>query len=365
MTEQSSVNPESGAETAVPASIREARPAPAPLPVEVSLDWPRAWPETGAHGVLKSVPEDFVVDELPLALPSGQGEHVWLQVEKRNANTAWVAARLAEFAGVREMDVGYAGLKDRRALTTQWFSLYLPKGETPDFRALNNDEFRILRQSRHERKLRRGDLAGNRFVLRLRQVTGAADAIEQNLQAIARNGFPNYFGDQRFGHDAGNIYSGVAMLRREIRVRNPTRKGLFLSAVRSWVFNQVLAARIRQGNWLTCLAGEVADAQVPTGPLWGRGRPLVSDLQAGLEQQVLEPLASICDGLEHSGLGQERRDLVVRPAGLQWQWQPTGNDTDLVLEFILGPGFYATALLREVMAVSEPDHTDSQEPEAE
>lgn len=347
------------------APVADDRAAAAPQPVHVDLDWPRGWPFTGATGVLKSIPEDFVVDELPLALPTGQGEHVWLHIEKRNANTAWVAARLAEFAGVREMDVGYAGLKDRRAVTTQWFSLYLPKGETPDFRQLDNEEFRILRQQRHERKLRRGDLAGNRFVLRLRNVDGPRDAIEQNLQAIARNGFPNYFGDQRFGHDAGNIHSGIAMLRREIRVRNPTRKGLFLSAVRSWVFNQVLAERVRQGNWFSLMTGEVVDAQVPTGPLWGRGRPLVSEQQLELEQSVLEPLAEVCNGLEHSGLGQERRDLVVRPAAMQWQWHDSDEQPDLVLEFILGPGFYATALLRELMAVTEPDFSEPQEQEAE
>jgi tRNA pseudouridine13 synthase len=321
----------------------------------VSLDWPRACPLSGASANLKSQPEDFVVEEMPLAEPVGQGEHVWLWINKRNANTAWVAARLAEFAGVREMDVGFAGLKDRRAVTSQWFSLYMPRGETPDFRQLDNDEFRILRQERHERKLRRGDLAGNRFTLRLRQLQGNRAAVEENLQQIARNGFPNYFGNQRFGHDAGNIHSGIAMLKREIRVRNPAKKGLYLSAVRSWLFNQVLAERVSQGNWFTCMAGEVADTLTPTGPLWGRGRALVSDEQLLLEDAVLAPLAEVRDALEHSGLNQERRALAVIPGELQWRWEDTADGVDLLLGFTLGAGFYATALLREVLELIEPE----------
>ena len=163
--------------------------------------WPQAYPASGASATLKALNEDFIVTELPLQLPSGAGEHIWLDVEKNGANTAFVAQRLAEAAGVQEWDVGYAGLKDRYAITRQWFSIYLPKGQTPDLTGLQHPEFKVLSQSRHVKKLRPGDLQGNRFRIVLRDVTGDRDAIEANLKAIASQGVPNYFGAQRFGFE--------------------------------------------------------------------------------------------------------------------------------------------------------------------
>ena len=211
--------------------------------------WPHAYPASGASAALKRLNEDFSVTELPLQPPSGAGEHLWLDVEKNGANTAFVAQQLAAAAGVNEWDVGYAGLKDRYAITRQWFSLYLPKGETPDLTQLQHPEFKVLGQSRHVKKLRPGDLQGNRFRIVLRDVSGDREAIEANLKAVASLGVPNYFGAQRFGHDGGNVEQGRAMLAREIRVRNPKKKGIYLSAVRSFVFNEVLALRIQQGLW--------------------------------------------------------------------------------------------------------------------
>ncbi|MBT9494559.1 MAG: tRNA pseudouridine(13) synthase TruD, partial [Paucibacter sp.] len=195
--------------------------------------WPNAYPASGASATLKGLNEDFSVTELPLQLPSGAGEHIWLDVEKNGANTAFVAKALAEAAGVQERDVGYAGLKDRHAITRQWFSIYLPSGktgETPDLTQLQHPEFRVLGQSRHVKKLRPGDLQGNRFRIVLRDVTGdpgAIEAVEANLKAIAAQGVPNYFGAQRFGFDGGNVEQGRAMLAREIRVRNPKKKGIY------------------------------------------------------------------------------------------------------------------------------------------
>src|ERR1700710_1538247 len=240
--------------------------------------WPNAYPASGASATLKLLNEDFVVTELPLHLPSGEGEHIWLDIEKNGANTAFVAQQLAGAASVEESAVGYAGLKDRHAIARQWFSIHLPKGETPDLTQLEHPEFKVLTQSRHVKKLRSGDLQGNQFRIVLRDVTGDRDAIEANLKAVASHGVPNYFGAQRFGHDGGNVMQGRAMLAREIRVRNPTKKGIYLSAARSFVFNEVLALRIQQGLWGKTLPGDVMDeAGRPTGPLWGRGRVVVTD----------------------------------------------------------------------------------------
>ena len=228
--------------------------------------WPTAYPASGASATLKRHNEDFDVTELPLQPPIGEGEHVWLYVEKNGANTAFVAQQLAAAAGVQERDVGYAGLKDRYAVTRQWFSIYLPKGETPDLTPLQHPEFKVLSQSRHVKKLRPGDLQGNRFRIVLRDVTGEHDAIAALLQAVATQGVPNYFGAQRFGHDGGNVEQGRAMLARAIRVRNPKIKGIYLSAARSFVFNEVLALRIQQGFWGQALPGDVLDDAGPPAP---------------------------------------------------------------------------------------------------
>jgi tRNA pseudouridine13 synthase len=322
--------------------------------------WSHAYPPSGASAAFKQHNEDFVVTELPLQPPGGEGEHVWLDVEKNGANTAFVAQQLALAAGVQERDVGYAGLKDRNALTRQWFSIYLPKGETPDLTQLQHAEFKVLAQSRHVKKLRPGDLQGNRFRIVLRDVVGERSAVEANLQAIAAQGVPNYFGAQRFGFDGGNVEQGRAMLAREIRVRNPKKKGLYLSAVRSFVFNEVLALRIQQGLWGQTLPGDVLDeAGCPTGPLWGRGRVPTTDQAQVLENAVAARHASLCNGMEYAGLDQERRALVVKPAELSWAWP---RPDQLMLSFVLPAGAYATVVLNEILRTLEPERHPDAEP---
>ncbi|MBB4842836.1 tRNA pseudouridine13 synthase [Paucibacter oligotrophus] len=326
--------------------------------------WPKAYPTSGASATLKLLNEDFIVTEVPLQLPSAAGEHIWLDVEKNGANTAFVAQQLAAAAGVQEWDVGYAGLKDRYAITRQWFSIYLPKGETPDLTQLQHPEFKVLSQSRHVKKLRPGDLQGNRFRIVLRDVIGDRDAIEANLKAVAAQGVPNYFGAQRFGHEGGNVEQGRAMLAREIRVRNPKKKGIYLSAVRSYVFNEVLALRIQQGLWGKTLAGDVMDeAGLPTGPLWGRGRVSTTDAALALETGVAERNAGLCEGMEHAGLDQQRRALVARPLDMTWEWPQADQ---LLLSFTLPAGNYATSVLNEILQCTEPErHTESEVAAAE
>ena len=321
--------------------------------------WPNAYPASGASATLKLLNEDFIVTELPLQLPSGAGEHIWLDIEKNGANTAFIARQLAEAAGVQERDVGYAGLKDRHAITRQWFSIYLPKGDTPDLTLIQHPEFKVLNQSRHVKKLRPGDLYGNRFRIVLRDVSGDHDAIEANLKAVGSHGAPNYFGVQRFGHDGGNVEQGRAMLAREIRVRNPKTKGIYLSAVRSFVFNEVLALRIQQGLWGKTLPGDVLDeAGRPTGPLWGRGRVTAADRAQALENGVAGRHATLCDGMEHAGLDQARRALVASPVEMSWEWPQAAQ---LVLTFSLPAGNYATSVLNEILRTTERDrHTESE-----
>ena len=305
-----------------------------------ALDWPRAYGGAAISGNFRTVPEDFVVDEMAVPPVADSGEHVYLLVQKRGANTAWVAQQIARLAGVRTQDIGYYGLKDRHAVTTQWFSIYLGQKPEADWSALDSDEVTLLQRHRGPRKLRRGEHAGNRFAIRLRDIRGDRNRAEQVLARVA-GGVPNYFGEQRFGRDGGNLDLARRLAEEGGRVRKSDR-AFAMSAARSWLFNSVLAERVRSDNWQQVLPGEPESE--PSGPLWGRGRNLASDQLAELEQRVIDPWQSWCNWLEHCGLQQERRALVLRPEAFSWEWQ----DEDLTLQFALPVGAFATALLREV-----------------
>jgi len=175
---------------------------------DLQLLGPRAYGEALGSAVLKAIAEDFQVDEV-LDIPlTGEGEHLWLWVEKRGLNTEEAARRIAKAAGVPLRTVSYAGLKDRQALTRQWFSVQLPGKADPDLSAAENETLKILKTCRHKRKLQRGAHSANGFTLRLTQFAGDAAAIDARLQLIAKQGIPNYFGAQRFGHNGGNVGDG-------------------------------------------------------------------------------------------------------------------------------------------------------------
>jgi len=343
-----------------------------------NFDWPKAYPETSAHGILKLKPEDFQVDEIPLMTPKGEGEHIYLHIKKREVNTHWVARLLAEKFGVKEHDVSYAGQKDRYAVTTQWFSIYAPKIEIElEKRPFPDEDIEILVQTRHSKKLRRGDLIGNRFNIVLRDIKTADDsadlqasdlqqAIEDNLQKIKLNGVPNYFGLQRFGRGGGNMDQALAMLTGQRREKNRQKKSMYLSAARSYIFNEVLSARIEQDLWGKRLAGDVdtsanetQDANKATAPMWGRGRLNSQTETLALEQNISEPLQDLCNGMEHAGLNQERREIVSSIENLQWKWLAEGsgeyNSAALSISFALASGHYATSVLQEFIQVTEPD----------
>ena len=318
---------------------------------------------------IRSTPEDFQVDELPAFEATGEGEHLLLDIRKRGANTVAVAKQLAQWAGLPEMAVSYAGQKDRHAVTTQRFSVHLPKRVAPDLAALASDEVQVLASTWHNRKLQRGALAGNRFKLVLRDLQGDAVAIDERLRLIAARGLPNWFGEQRFGRDGGNVPAALQMFAGR-RVRKDQRS-MLLSAARSALFNRVLAARVEQGNWDTPLDGEVwmldgsrsvfgpeAMSDVlaerlarfdihPSAPLWGVGELRSTEAARALEEQALsdDQALALRAGLEEAGLKQERRALRLRPALMQHQWLAADV---LELSFALPPGCYATAVLHEL-----------------
>ncbi len=325
-------------------------------------------------GTIRTIAEDFRVDEDLGFEPDGTGEHVFLSIRKRNANTDWVARQIARVAGVRPGDVSYAGMKDRNAVTTQWFSVQLPGRDMPEWTPMLSDNLQVLSAVRNSRKLRRGALRGNRFTLVVRELSGASAELEPRLQGIATHGVPNYFGVQRFGHDAGNLDKAEALFSGKLKVRDRHIRGLYLSAARSHLFNQVLSRRVMDGTWNKALPGEVLmlngshsvftaddiDATLeqrivafdihPTGPLWGRGRPMPHDQVLAVEEAALTDYAMFKTGLENAGLSQERRALRLMVNDLAWEFATA--DT-LQLSFNLPAGAYATSVLREMIQVAE------------
>ena len=372
------------------------------LPLEVSrqpLAYAGELPSVCAR--FKSEPADFVVDEELGFTLSGSGEHQCVQVRKTGIATPQLVKLLARAAGVREFDIGYGGLKDRQGVCTQWFSIYLPGAQDVDF--ANHAAFAFpegagatvafLRQERNNRKIRRGSHRANRFIIRLREprfiTESGADrpseqlrnALETRLQRIAAEGVPNYFGEQRFGRAGNNVADALAMFRegggrssRSARGgRHGAGRGMLLSAARSHIFNALLSERVGEGNWNRCLDGEVMNLdgsdsvfvpeQIneellarlqgfdihPTGMLWGKGALRSSGEVAALEQRIRDNLAELCDGLERAGLEQARRSLRLPVRELQWDWQ----EDDLTVSFVLPPGAYATAVLRELCRVEQ------------
>lgn len=320
-----------------------------------SLDFPYAYGQPEAAANFRVEPEDFQVDETLGFEPIGEGEHVYLHVWKRGENTAWIAEKIAELAKVQVMDVGYCGRKDRHAVTTQWFSIYLPKKELePDWTALNSETIKVLSISRHQHKLRRGDHETNCFIIRLRDfVVADKSAFEQKIAEVLAQGVPNYYGEQRFGRNANNLPEAHAILVEGKRIRDKQKRGLMLSAARSYLFNQVLAARVAGNNWKTLLTGE--PEQHPTAPLWGRGRSAATGDALQLESSVMEAWAEWRDGLEHAGLSQERRALVLSPEAASWRWL----EGDMEVGFTLGSGEFATTILRELAVLQSAIKTES------
>ncbi|MGB0210610.1 tRNA pseudouridine(13) synthase TruD [Algiphilus sp.] len=323
-------------------------------------------------GWLRTTPEDFLVDEDLGFSPGGEGEHVFLHVRKRGANTDWVAGRLAEHAGVAPGAVSYAGMKDRHAVTTQTFSVHLPGMPEPDWDGLAEPGIAITGHSRHHRKLRRGALAGNRFTITLRDVAGDREQAEQCLRAMAAHGVPNYFGGQRFGRDSGNVNRALAFFAGR---RTPRKHhGMLISAARSHIFNAVLSERVGDGTWNRIIDGECCclhgsrswfpaepgmdglEARAaafdihPSGPLWGQGLLPSRGRAADLEQTVAAAYQKLVDGLGRQRLDQDRRALRLCPGALEWTWPDAAS---LTLRFWLPAGSYATAVLREVAAWRE------------
>ncbi len=328
---------------------------------------PRAYGEAVLKGKFRGIPEDFIVEEINAFEAHGEGEHLLVTIQKRGLNTAFVASALAKWAGINEMGIGYAGMKDRHALTTQRFSIHIPKKIAPDFNSLNIDGVKLLEWQWHHRKLPRGALAGNRFTLTLRDVEGDKTAIESRLEKIRDYGLPNYFGEQRFGRERANVGMALKMFSGD-RVKREQRS-IYLSAARSEIFNAALASRIENKNWLSALEGEVwmingshsifgpesLNNEIKsraekleihaTGPMWGKGDLRTQSTVLVIETEVANNHPELCRGLEAADMKQERRALRIQVQDLSWIWP---EKDCLQCRFSLPPGAYATELLAEL-----------------
>jgi tRNA pseudouridine13 synthase len=318
---------------------------------------------------LRAQAEDFQVDEVLGFEPSGSGEHALLLIRKRGLNTDDIARKLARLAECRPVDIGFSGLKDRHAVTTQWFSVALNGRAEPDWSALNSPSAQTLEVHRHQKKLRRGTAKGNRFRIRITQLIGDIKDFEERFARVCQKGAPNYFGEQRFGRGYGNLAMAEQLFAGQLKKVRRHQKGLYLSAVRSQIFNQYLAQRIVQGTWNKAQPGDAlqlsgshawfAAAQIdsdieqriqkhdlhPTGPLWGVGDLPSSAAVAEEERALGERFPIWCRGLEGFGLKQERRALRMSLQEVDWDLE----DDALLVSFRLDSGYFATSALRELV----------------
>lgn len=321
--------------------------------------------------LFKQQPEDFrVTEQLSFELEN-KGTHAYLFVEKKQLNTIWLAEQLARYACVPKVQIGYAGLKDKHAISRQWFSVNLEGIREPDWDLLNIDGVRILKKHYHPRKLKKGTIKSNHFQICLRNVSpDDFKLIDKKLDLIRHQGFPNYFGQQRFGIKQQNLNKARLWLSGQLKMKSSVKKSLYLSSARSMLFNAALSYRIEQTGWNQLINGEVfmlsgshsrfLQEQInpiivervkhgdihPTAMLWGKGDLSSSGALLELEIKAIEKYRDWCEALEAKGLKQDRRAIRVVPENLQWNYQ--AQRQMLELNFYLPSGSYATALMREI-----------------
>ncbi len=329
----------------------------------------------GLGGKLKQQPDDFVVEEIPAYEPCGEGEHLFLWLEKRDVAGEDLLRHVARRLAISPRDVGIAGVKDRRAITRQWVSV--PARCEPSIPDVDTDRIHVIRAVRHRNKLRTGHLRGNRFSIRVRDVVeGAVDRADLIAATIGRQGFPNYFGPQRFGQDLQTLRLGLDLIGGKAAPRSipPARRRFLLrmslSAVQSALFNAVLAARMREGRLHSVLPGDVmqvaasgglfvaheqaaeqgrfdARETVVTGPIFGP-KMIAPEGDAGERERSVLAAWNICaadfDRFPKLTSGT-RRPLLIWPENLTVR----AGDGVLQVDFELASGSYATSLLREFM----------------
>ena len=329
--------------------------------------------EPQVTGDLRSSESDFkVFEQLPFS-PCGEGEHLLIHIRKTGLNTVFVAKQLAKYFAVKENLVTYAGLKDRFAITEQWFGVHLPGKQQYDLSDLAIDGLEVITYARHNKKLRTGALSGNRFEITLRNVNDINEVIRR-WHAVNEFGVPNYFGEQRFGIDGGNIERAAALFAGK-KVKDKKKRGIYLSAARSLLFNHIISQRINENTFdklqkgdVLMLAGtqsvflpEAIDDVIEqrfrekdvdiTAPLWGAGQLMTLEAPLILEQGLTENFADFCQGLAKFGLKQERRR--IRLSLKDGVIASNEKENTITLAFTLAAGCFATTVLRELLVYKD------------
>ncbi len=326
---------------------------------------------------LKSTPDDFEVEENLGFEPSGDGEHLFLWIEKRGLGTMELIERLTREYALNPSLFGHSGLKDRHALTRQWLSLHLP-GKTSPISTLDGDGYRVIRQLRHHKKLRPGTHRSNSFRICLRQLDVLSDDTRQQIEDITSHGFANYFGRQRFGRNQDNVQQALAQLGKRRLPRS--RKSLYLSSLRSHLFNQILARRIELDYWQEPVDGDVfmlrGSHSIFSDPLdtdlidryrqmdisscaslYGAGRNLMSAQALDIEQQLFAQHADIIDCLERHSSKLQMRPLRVAAEAFNHDYDAAAGT--LRLELSLPAGSYVTSLLEHFVVLNDVSQASS------
>lgn len=314
------------------------------------------WQDQRVAADFKTQPEDFIVNEVLDWQFKGQGEHLFLYIEKINSNTAWIAKQLARFYGIPLKDVGYSGLKDRHAVTGQYFSLRLPGIKANGYNLPKHDEYKVLKHFLHDKKLKRGNHKYNDFVIRLRHVKDDSTLIDKRLNFIREKGCPNLFDSQRFGQDNSNLKRLTDWINGEIQPRKRHEKSLLLSALRASVFNCQLAKRVKNNTWQQVLDG---DSVILDG---SNSHFVVDKVDADIKQRAtskdLHPagvLVGADSQFDHNSealttlMRRERLNVGYRPLRLNvgdLSWQREGDD--YILSMRLPSGAYASGVVRQV-----------------
>ncbi|PWI34607.1 tRNA pseudouridine(13) synthase TruD [Vibrio albus] len=322
-----------------------------------------------AKAKLKVKPEHFIVKEELGYEFSGSGEHLMVRIRKTGENTTFVANELAKVCGVKSKDVSWAGLKDRHAVTEQWLSVHLPKGETPDFTAFEKQypSIQILETTRHNKKLRPGELAGNRFELTLSEVTDTEEVMSK-LAVVSEHGVPNYFGAQRFGRDGNNLTEARRWGRENVRTRNQNKRSMYLSTARAWIFNQIVSSRIKNDQFNVLLNGDlvlsggellsvtqenkaeleqklVSDSVQITAALAGDNALPTTEAALQLEQPLLDAEPDLMALIRGNRMRHDRREMLLKPQQMQYD----SNGDEVTLNFSLPSGCFATSVIRELI----------------
>ncbi len=322
-----------------------------------------------AKGKIKASPEHFkVIEDLGYEF-TGSGEHLMISVRKTGENTSFVANELAKACGVKSKDVSWAGLKDRHAVTEQWLSVHLPSGGFPNLILFQEKypSIEILAMTRHNKKLRPGDLAGNKFEVTLSEVTDVEEVVRR-LEVVAKQGVPNYFGNQRFGKDGNNLNEARRWGRDNVRTRNQNQRSLYLSTARSWIFNQIVSSRIESGCFDHFVEGDIAlldgeqvlvtaeqvaefndklangEAQISAALAGDNALPTQSKALA-IEQPHLNNEEDLMKLIRGNRMRHDRRGISLKAQNLSWEVE--GNS--ITLKFALDSGSFATSIVRELI----------------